>query len=55
VDRHRLCVCVLGIFSPDLCGSLVHGEFFNNRGGSVGSRDSSHLEIFLASFLEIWG
>jgi hypothetical protein len=41
VDRLHLCVGVLGGFSLDLCGSLVHDEFFNSRGGSVGSGDSS--------------
>ncbi len=55
VDRHHLCVGVFGVFSLDLCGSFVHDEFFNSRGGSIGSGDSSQLEIFLVTPLEIWG
>uniref|UniRef100_A0A2N9J6Z9 Uncharacterized protein n=1 Tax=Fagus sylvatica TaxID=28930 RepID=A0A2N9J6Z9_FAGSY len=31
----------------DLCGSLVHDELFNSRGGSVGSGDSSLVRDFL--------
>uniref|UniRef100_A0A2N9G6T2 Uncharacterized protein n=1 Tax=Fagus sylvatica TaxID=28930 RepID=A0A2N9G6T2_FAGSY len=46
-----VCVCVLGFFSLDLCGFLVHGEIFSSCGCSVGNglRDSSHLERFLAT------
>ena len=51
VNCHRVCVCILSVFSPDLCGFLVHNEIFNNRRCLVGSRlgDSSHLECFLAT------
>ena len=55
VDCLHLCVGVLGGFSLDLCGFLVHDELFNSRGGSVGSGDSSQFEIFLVTPLEIWG
>ena len=55
MDRLHLCVGVLGGFSLDLCGSPAHDEFFNNRGGLVGSEDSSQFEIFLVTSLEIWG
>jgi hypothetical protein len=50
-----ICVLVPWCFSLDLCGSLVHDELFNSRGGSVGSGDSSQFEIFLVTPLEIWG
>ncbi len=51
LDRHRVCVCVLGVFSLDLCGFLVHGEIFNSPRCLVGSGlgDSSHLKCFLAT------
>ena len=50
-----VCVCVLGFFSLDLCGFLVHGEIFSSCGCSVGNGlgDSSHLERFLATPLAI--
>ena len=51
LDRHRVCVCVLGVFSLDLCGFLVHDEIFNSPRCLVGNglRDSSHLKCFLAT------
>ncbi len=51
VNRHHVCVCVLSVFSPDLCGFLVHDEIFNSRECLVGSKlgDSFHLECFLAT------
>uniref|UniRef100_A0A2N9HGC5 Uncharacterized protein n=1 Tax=Fagus sylvatica TaxID=28930 RepID=A0A2N9HGC5_FAGSY len=46
---------ILLLLHVDLCGSLVHDELFNSRGGSVGSGDSSQFELFLVTPLEIWG
>ena len=55
VDRLHLCVGVLGGFSLDLYGSLVHDELFNGHKSPVGSGNSSQFEIFLVTPLEIWG